>query len=110
VLAWQLGVDLFAISTDTDYVYLNYKKPAQRPLRQVTASELAQYHRAGHFPPGNMGPKVESVLSFLRHGGSEAVITSFALLPDAVQGHAGTQVVPHHRTIEEVHEEAEVLA
>ena len=32
VLASQLGVDLFAISTDTDYVYLNYKKPNQVPL------------------------------------------------------------------------------
>ena len=33
--------------------------------------------RKGHFPAGNMGPKVESVLSFLRHGGKQAVITSF---------------------------------
>ena len=27
LLAAQLGVDIFAISTDTDYVYLDYKKP-----------------------------------------------------------------------------------
>ena len=38
LLAGQLGVDLFAISTDTDYVYLNYKKPEQTPLTCVTAA------------------------------------------------------------------------
>ena len=109
VLAAQLDVDLFAICTDTDYVYLNYKKPNQTALQHVTATELAKHHRAGHFPAGNMGPKVESVLSFLSRGGREAVITSFSLLPDAVCGLAGTQVVPHRHAVE-VEEEAEVLA
>ncbi len=94
VLASQLAVDLFAISTDTDYVYLNYRKPNQSPILHVTASELEKHHRAGHFPPGNMGPKVESVLSFLRNGGKEAVITSFEHLADAVAGRAGTHIMP----------------
>src|SRR5271167_1197400 len=35
LLASHLGVDLFVISTDTDFVYLDYKKPTQRPLRQI---------------------------------------------------------------------------
>ena len=94
LLATQLGVDLFAITTDTDYVYLNYKKPNQIPLRQVTASQLEEYGRAGHFPPGNMGPKVESVLRFLRNGGREAVITSQEHLSEAVMGFAGTHITP----------------
>lgn len=107
VLASQLDVDLFAICTDTDYVYLNYKTSAQAALRQVTASELMAHHRAGHFPAGNMGPKVESVLSFLRDGGKEAVITSFELLPDAANGDAGTHIVPDPLPVED-HEEVEV--
>ena len=86
LLATQLGVDLFAISTDTEYVYLNYKKPGQTPLTHVTASQLEEHYRAGHFPPGNMGPKVESVLRFLRSGGKEAVITSYEHLCEAVAG------------------------
>ena len=94
LLAAGLGVDLFVISTDTDYVYLNYKKADQQPLTLVTADELEQHHQAGHFPPGNMGPKVESVLRFLRGGGKEAVITSFEHLCDAVRGSAGTHIVP----------------
>lgn len=94
LLASQLGVDIFAISTDTDYVYLDYKKPAQRPLLRVTAAELEEHYRAGHFPPGNMGPKVESALQFLRAGGREVVITSNGHLCAAIAGHGGTHVVP----------------
>jgi len=94
LLASQLGVDLFAISTDTDYIYLNYRKPDQTPLTHVSVSQLEEYLRAGHFPAGNMGPKIESVIHFLRSGGKEAVITSFELLCEAVAGHAGTRIVP----------------
>src|SRR5271157_4554113 len=94
LLATQLGVDLLALTTDTDYVYLNYKKPGQVPLRHVTASQLQEYYRAGQFPPGNMGPKMESVLRFLCSGGKEAIITSHENLFDAVTGSAGTHVVP----------------
>ena len=93
LLAEELGVDLFAISTDTEYVYLNYKKPGQTPLTRVTASQLEKHYREGHFPPGNMGPKVESVLRFLRAGGKQAVITSYDHLCEAVRGSAGTHIV-----------------
>src|SRR3954471_3526225 len=89
LLAARLRVDLFAISTDTDFVYLDYKKSTQRPLSYVTASELEKYAEEGHFPPGNMGPKVESVLRFLRNGGTEAIITSCEHLCAAVSGLAG---------------------
>ena len=93
LLASRLGSDLFVISTDTDYVYLDYKKPTQKPLRAVTPRELQECADAGHFPPGNMGPKVESVLRFLKQGGREAIITSDVNLWRAVAGLAGTHVV-----------------
>ncbi len=93
LLASKLGVDLFAISTDTDFVYLDYKKPTQRPLTRVTAAEIETHYYAGHFPPGNMGPKIESVLRFLRNGGKEAVITSYEHLCQAIAGSAGTHIL-----------------
>ncbi len=93
LLAAKLGVDVFAISTDTDYVYLDYKKPTQRPLTFVSATEVSEHFKNGHFPPGNMGPKIESVLRFLRDGGKRAIITSFANLLTAVAGRAGTHIV-----------------
>jgi carbamate kinase len=94
LLATKLGVDIFLISTDTDYVYLNYKTVNQVPLTTVMEADLAQYYAAGHFPAGNMGPKVESVLRFLRSGGEEAIITSYEHLSDAVDGISGTRVLP----------------
>ncbi len=94
LLASQLGVDIFAISTDIDFVYLDYKQPTQRLLRQATASELEAHYRAGQFPPGNMGPKVESALRFLKSGGKEVIITSLEYLSEAVAGRAGTHIIP----------------
>jgi carbamate kinase len=84
------------ISTDADCAYLDYKKPTQRPLGRVSAAELEEYAKARHFPPGNMGPKIESVLRFLRDGGKEAIITSCENLCHAVAGTAGTHIFPDH--------------
>jgi carbamate kinase len=94
LLATKLDVDAFLISTDTDYVYLNYKTANQSALTAVTDAELEQFYAAGHFPPGSMGPKVESVLRFLRAGGEEAIITSYEHLREAVAGAGGTHVRP----------------
>ncbi len=107
LLASELGVDIFAISTDSDFVYLDYKKPTQTPITAITADEIEKHHAAGQFPPGNMGPKIESALRFLRRGGREVIITSYEYLYKAVQGKAGTHILP---TGHEVHPEKEVAA
>ena len=93
LLASRLGVDLFVISTDVDRVYLDYRRPNQRPLGLVTVDELERYRREAHFPPGSMGPKIEAALRFLREGGREVVITSPARMPHAVRGRGGTHIV-----------------
>jgi carbamate kinase len=92
LLASRLDVDLFLISTDTDYVYLNYKKPTQEPILLASPAALREYADAGHFPPGNMGPKVESVLRFVTREKREAIITSAENLCRAVAGITGTRV------------------
>ena len=97
LLAAELGVDVFAISTDTDYVYVNYKRNGQQAMKQASVAEIARAYRDGHFPPGNMGPKVESALRFLRGGGKEVIITSYEYLADAFAGKAGTHIVPDAR-------------
>jgi carbamate kinase len=94
LLATGLGVDLFVISTDVPQVYLDYKKPTQRALSTVTAKEAEEYVGQGHFPPGSMGPKVESALRFIRDGGKKVIITSYECLMDALDGKAGTHIVP----------------
>lgn len=94
LLASQLHVDIFVISTDVDFVYLDYKRPTQRRLDSITASDLESHYRQGHFPAGNMGPKVESAVRFLRSGGKQVVITSYEHLIDAVAGRTGTHILP----------------
>lgn len=100
LLASSLHVEVFAISTDSDYVYLDYKRPTQRPLRHVTSAELKQHYATGQFPPGNMGPKVESVLRFLDGGGKQAVISSYEHLCEAINGNAGTTIYPDLAALE----------
>ncbi len=92
LLANGLDVDAFIISTDADKVYLNYKKPNQVGLDHITLSELQKYYNEGHFPPGNMGPKVEAVMRYLQNGGKKAIITTFEFIPDALLGKAGTTI------------------
>jgi carbamate kinase len=94
LLASRLGVDILVISTDADRVYLDYRKPTERPIDRATVAEMERYYAEGQFPPGNMGPKVEAALRFLRNGGREVIITSFELLGQAVRGTAGTHIVP----------------
>ena len=92
LLAARLHLDTFIISTDADRVYLDYRRPTQRPLHRVTAGEMRRHLEAGQFPPGNMGPKIESALQFLDAGGREVIITSYEHLRAAARGEAGTHI------------------
>jgi len=97
LLAHLLDVKLFIIATDTEYVYLNYNRPDQRPLDWISAAEAQLYYNEGHFPPGNMGPKIAAALRFLNAGGEEAIITSPECLLDAMLGYTGTHILPDYR-------------
>jgi len=94
LLANGLDVDLFIIATDTDKVYLNFKKNNQKGISSASADEMDNYHKDGHFPPGSMGPKVESIVKYLRNGGNKAIITSYDYLMQALEGKAGTTIIP----------------
>lgn len=94
LLAIELGVDLFLISTATDKVYLNFKKANRVGLSKLTTAEAEEYHSQGHFPPGSMAPKIESAIKFTRATGNPSIITSFELIKEALEGKAGTIILP----------------
>jgi carbamate kinase len=94
LLATELGVDSLIISTDVDCVYLDYRKPTQRALERESVQEMEKWLKEGQFPAGSMGPKVESAITFLRSGGKEVIIASCENLVEAVEGKAGTHIVP----------------
>jgi carbamate kinase len=94
LLASNLKADTLVISTGVPKVYVDYGKPTQKALDQVAVEELKRYAAGGHFAAGSMLPKVEAVIRFMEHGGSEAIITNPESLSDAISGNAGTRVVP----------------
>lgn len=93
VLAHDIDAQTLLILTNVNNVYINFDKPNQKKLEQVTLSEMKEYFEAGHFPPGSMGPKIEAAMNFLESGGKEVIITSLDKAKKAIWGHAGTKIV-----------------
>ena len=92
LLATNLGADAFIISTSIDCVYLNFGGKNQRSLRRVTLPEIKGYLSEGHFKPGSMKPKIESIIRFLENGGKRAIVTSPENIRDAIKGDSGTTI------------------
>lgn len=57
LLACQLKVDLFLVSTGVEFVALYYNTPQQINLGQLTVAEAEQYLAEGHFAPAAWPPK-----------------------------------------------------
>lgn len=94
VLACDVEADEFMILTTVEKVALNYGKSHQKFLDSITYQDAGKYLEAGHFPPGNMGPKIEAALHFLQKGGKRVIITSSDKSLDAIHGKTGTIITP----------------
>ncbi|MFZ0241687.1 MAG: carbamate kinase [Desulfobacterales bacterium] len=92
-LAEEVEVDLFLIATDQAGAMLNYGRPDQELLTEVSAADARRYLRQGQFPSGSMGPKIEAAVQFVESRGWRAAICSTADIEAAVRGQAGTQIV-----------------
>jgi carbamate kinase len=110
LLATQLGLEMLIITTDVECVCADYGLLMQRPIHSAVVEELEGMQKQGHFPAGNMGPKVEAVIRFLRSGGQRAVITDCEHLHDGLHGVAGTQVVASRTQNEAASPDEELLA
>ncbi len=93
LIAGFIGADVLVMVTAVDNVYVDFGKPEQRALEQVTAAEMRHHLHAGHFATGSMGPKVESALFFIEEGGAAAIITSPERLVAALNDRAGTRMM-----------------
>jgi carbamate kinase len=94
VLATSIRAHLLVMLTDVDKVAINYGKPDQKNLNELTLIEAKNYLKEGHFPPGSMGPKVLSAIRFIENGGEESIITTPENLEKALAGERGTRIVP----------------
>jgi len=93
-LAEDIDADVLMILTAVEQVYINYGKPDQKALTEISPEEAEKYMAEGHFAPGSMLPKVEAAVKFARSKpGRRAVITSLDKAVDALNGSTGTVVV-----------------
>jgi carbamate kinase len=90
-LAELVKADALVILTAVDRVAINWGKPNQESLNEMTVEQAEQYCTEGHFAPGSMLPKVKAAISFARTGG-EAIIASLENAGKAVRGESGTVV------------------
>jgi carbamate kinase len=93
MLANQLGADLLIISTAVEQVALNFGKPGEEGISEMTVKEAERYISDGHFAPGSMLPKIQSALRFLRNGGPEVIITAPEYIRAAVLNGKGTHII-----------------
>lgn len=88
LLARELEAEAFLMLTDVEAVYLDWGKPAQRPIRRVSPQELADMN----FAAGSMGPKVEAAREFASTPGRTAGIGRLEDARAILEGQSGTLV------------------
>lgn len=90
-LAELVKADALVILTAVDRVCINWGKPNQESLSEMTVEQAEKYCEEGHFAPGSMLPKVKAAISFAKAGGT-AIIASLENAGAAVKGESGTVV------------------
>lgn len=87
----QLDAEFFII-TDVDGAKLNYQKPNQVDLTQLSVREAEQLMAEGKFPAGSMGPKIQACINFVKQGGKRAFITRADVFQETLEGKKGTTI------------------
>ena len=94
LLARLIKADLFLISTAVEKVAINFGKPDQKWLDQMTLAEAKAFLAEGkHFAKGSMAPKIQAAILFLENGGEKALITDPENIGRALKGETGTWIV-----------------
>jgi carbamate kinase len=94
LLANVIGADMLIISTAVEKVALNFGKPDQQWVDEMTLEEARAYLAEGsHFAKGSMAPKIQAVIQFMERGGEHAIITNPENVARALAGETGTHIV-----------------
>jgi carbamate kinase len=112
VLARDVLADTLMILTDVERVFVDFRRPGQRPIEKMTVAQASKYLGEGQFAAGSMGPKIEAAIGFLSDrrersldsfwpaGASyprqrrKVIITSLKMAAAAARGGTGTVVIP----------------
>ena len=93
LLAESLDADYLVILTAVEKVAVNFGKPDQQWLDELTPEIAAKYVDEGQFAPGSMLPKVQDAVKFaVSKPGRSALITLLDRAADGIAGKTGTIV------------------
>jgi len=94
LLGGLIGAEVLIIVTQVEKVCVRFGQPDEDALDVITVDQARNLLAEGEFPPGSMGPKIESAISFLASGGRSVVITSPEHILAALAGDRGTTIIP----------------
>lgn len=90
-LADQIGADLLMILTAVEKAAINFGKPNQEDISEMTYDEAQQYIDSGEFAPGSMLPKIRAAMEFVKSNPDKrALITSLDKAKEGFRGETGT--------------------
>lgn len=92
-LAEIIDAEYLYILTAVDRVCINFNKPDQKEIKEMSCREAEAYAQQGQFAPGSMLPKVKASMKFAASKtGRKAVICSLEKAALALSGKSGTIV------------------
>ena len=90
-LAEMIDADLLIILTAVEKVAINFGKPDEQWLDNLSLRDAELFIEEGHFAKGSMLPKVEAAAAFARSGpGRKALITMLSKAKEGIEGKTGT--------------------
>jgi carbamate kinase len=88
-LAELIDADMLVILTAVDNVAINFGKPNEEKLHDVTVDRLEKLAEEGHFAPGSMLPKIKATTRFAKTG-KTSIIASLENAEKAFKKESGT--------------------
>lgn len=93
LLAEELDADFLIILTAVENAAINFGKPDEQKLGEISIEEAKKYMAEGQFAPGSMLPKVEAAVKFAESKpGRTALITLLEKAKDGINGKTGTRI------------------
>lgn len=90
-LAEMIDADLLIILTAVEKVAINFGKPGEQWLDNLSLRDAERFIAEGHFAKGSMLPKVEAAAAFARsRPGRQALITMLSKAKEGIEGKTGT--------------------
>lgn len=93
LLASKIGADYLVILTAVEKVAINFGKPDQEWLSDLTVDQAEKYIEKNQFAKGSMLPKIEAAIRFAKSGeGRKTLITLLDKAAEGIAGKTGTVI------------------